>query len=49
MLESLGLPAAVQALLLIGLVLVEAVALYLGYGLIEDRAAPRLFKTIKSN
>ncbi len=49
MLEPLGLPAAVQALLLIGLVLVEAVALYLGYGAIEDRAAPAVFKAIKSN
>ena len=49
MLEPLGLPAAVQALLVIGLVLVEAIVLDLGYGAIEDRAAPAVFTAIKGN
>lgn len=48
MIESLGLSAAVQAALVVGLVLLEAVLLYVGYGYLEDRAAPRVIQTIQN-
>lgn len=49
MIESMGLPPTAQALFTIGLVLAEAVVLYVGYGIVEQRAAPILFETLKSN
>ena len=45
MIESVALPAPVQALLLVGIILVQAVALYAGYGVLERVASP-LIKTI---
>ena len=48
MIESLGLPAWLQAALVVGVVLVEAVLLYVGYGYLEDWAAPRVIETIQN-
>ena len=42
------LPTAAQALLVVIAVLVEAIALYLGYGYLEDQFAPTVLKTIQS-
>jgi hypothetical protein len=42
-----GLPPSAQALLLIGLVLVEAVVFYFGYGLLEELIAPAVFDAIR--
>lgn len=44
MIESL--PTAVQAVLLLVVVLVEAVVLYVGYGYAEEVLAPRIFEKI---
>ena len=49
MIDSIGLSPTPHALAVIALVLVEAVALYIGYGVVENRAAPILFETLKSN
>ena len=46
MIEFALLPTAAQAALVVTLVLVEAIALYLGYGMIEDRVAPRVLDAI---
>ncbi|MFO7926512.1 hypothetical protein [Natronomonas sp.] len=48
MIESLPAPTAVQALLLLVVVLIEAVVLYLGYGYVERLLAPFVIKTIKN-
>ena len=40
MIESVALPAPVQAALLVGVILVQAVALYAGYGVLERVATP---------
>lgn len=48
MIESVPMPTAVQALLLLLVVLVEAVVLYVGYGYVEQALAPRLFDTIEN-
>ena len=42
-----GASPTVAALAVIGLVLVEAALLYVGYGLLEDRLAPVVFKRIR--
>ncbi len=49
MIESVWLSPTVQALSVIGLVLLEAVILYVGYGLVERRTAPILFEALESN
>lgn len=48
MIGGLPVPTAVQALLLLVVVLVEAVVLYVGYGYVEQALAPRLFETIEN-
>jgi len=45
MIESAALSPPVQATLLVGVILVQAVALYAGYGILERVATP-LIKTI---
>ncbi|WP_200840322.1 hypothetical protein [Natrialba sp. INN-245] len=45
MIESVALPAPIQAALLVGVILVQAVALYAGYGVLERVATP-LIETI---
>ncbi|ADD07262.1 uncharacterized protein Nmag_3720 (plasmid) [Natrialba magadii ATCC 43099] len=45
MIESVPFPAPVQATLLVGVILVQAVALYVGYGVLERVAMP-LIETI---
>lgn len=46
MIESVTTSAAVQAALLVGVVLLEAIGLYVGYGIVEKRLAPPVFETI---
>jgi hypothetical protein len=48
MIEIASLPPAVQAGALIGVVLLEAIVLYLGYGLAERAFAEPLLDRIKS-
>jgi hypothetical protein len=48
MIEGLPLPTAIQALLLVATVLVEAVILYVGYGYVEQLAAPTLLEKLES-
>ena len=47
MIDVLALPDYVQAVLLVGLVLVEAVVFYAGYGAVEDVVAPAVIETIE--
>ena len=46
MIEFTAIPTAVQAALLVGVVLVEAIGLYVGYGIVERRVAPAVFEAI---
>jgi len=48
MIDMAALSTEAQAGVLVGAVLVEAVLLYGGYGLLERVAAPPLIKAIKS-
>ena len=48
MIELATLPPSVQATLLVGVVLVEAVVLYVGYGAVERLVAPPLIETIEN-
>lgn len=48
MIETGALPTAVQATLVVALVLVEAVILYVGYGMIEERFGPPVLKAIQN-
>ncbi|AGB17497.1 hypothetical protein Halru_2927 [Halovivax ruber XH-70] len=48
MIELTALSPEVQAAVLVGAVLVEAIVLYGGYGLLERVAAPPVIKAIKS-
>ena len=48
MIEFAALPSAVQAVLLVAVVSVEAVVLYFGYGIVEEHLAPSVFETIES-
>ncbi|MDJ1434833.1 hypothetical protein [Halostagnicola sp. A-GB9-2] len=45
MIESAAFPPPVQATLLVGVILVQAIALYVGYGALERVATP-LIETI---
>jgi hypothetical protein len=47
MIDVIALPDYVQAAILIGVVLAEAVALYAGYGALEDVLAPAIIETIE--
>jgi hypothetical protein len=47
MIESLPIPTAAQALLLVFVVFVEAVLLYVGYGYVEQLAAPAVLEKIE--
>ncbi len=40
MIESVALPASGQATLLVGVILVQAIILYAGYGVLERIATP---------
>ncbi|OYR42086.1 hypothetical protein DJ82_03305 [Halorubrum sp. Ib24] len=42
-----GAPPTVAALVVIGLVLVEAALLYAAYGILEDKLAPTVFNRIQ--
>lgn len=48
MIGSLPVPTAVRALLLLGVVLAEAVVLYVGYGYLEQVVAPVLLGKLES-
>lgn len=43
-----SLPTAVQALIVVTAVLVEAIVLYVGYGYLEERLAPHVIETIEN-
>ncbi|MCL9814536.1 DUF7512 family protein [Natranaeroarchaeum aerophilus] len=47
MIEALALPGYVQAAILVGVVLVEAVVFYVGYGALEDTVAPSVINRIE--
>ncbi len=47
MIEVAALPPAMQAALLVGVVLVEAVALYAGYGVVERSVAPPIIEALE--
>ena len=49
MIDVTPFQATTHAFLLVGLVLFEAVVLYTGYGLVEQRAAPRVLETIEQS
>ncbi|MFW5917577.1 MAG: DUF7512 family protein [Halorubrum sp.] len=42
-----GASPAVAALAVIGVVLLEAAVLYVGYGLLEDKLGPTVFRRIR--
>ena len=48
MIESMPFPTAVQAALLVVVVLIEAVVLYVGYGYVEQLAAPTVLEKIEN-
>lgn len=48
MIEVTSLPPLAQAAALVGVVLVEAIVLYLGYGAIERAVGPRLLERIQN-
>ncbi|SDQ45581.1 DUF7512 family protein [Natronobacterium texcoconense] len=45
---GVALSSPVQATLLVAVVLVEAVGLYVGYGVVERAVAPALIETIEN-
>ena len=47
MIDIATLPTAVQAALVVTLVLIEAIVLYAGYGMIEERIAPPVLEIIE--
>lgn len=49
MIEFAVLPTALQAALVVMLVLVEAIGLYVGYGLLEERIAPSVLDAIANS
>lgn len=49
MIELASLPPSAQAAILVGVVLVEAVVLYVGYGVLERIVAPPLMKSIANS
>ncbi|MEF8779743.1 MAG: hypothetical protein V5A46_03585 [Haloferacaceae archaeon] len=48
MIDALGLPAAAQAAIVVGIVLLEAALLYVGYGYLENWAAPHVIERIQN-
>ncbi len=48
MLAISALPIAVQAALVVTVVLVEAIVLYVGYGIVEERVAPPILGVIEN-
>ena len=48
MIEFAALSSPVQALSLVVLVSIEAIAFYVGYGALEERLAPPLIETIET-
>ena len=48
MIEFTALAPAVQAVLLVVVVFAEAVALYVGYGVVERAVAPSVIETIEN-
>lgn len=47
MLALLEVPPAVQALLVVGIILVEAVVLYVGYGAVERVLTPHVVERLE--
>lgn len=47
MIEALAVPGYVQAAILVGVVLIEAIAFYIGYGALEETIAPTVIETIE--
>ncbi len=47
MIEALAVPGYVQAAILVGVVLIEAVVFYAGYGALEDTVAPTVIDRIE--
>ncbi|AFZ74168.1 DUF7512 family protein [Natronobacterium gregoryi] len=45
---DVALSSPVQATLLVAIVLVEAIGLYVGYGVVERAVAPSLLETIEN-
>lgn len=48
MIELSVLPSALQAVILVGIVLIEAVLLYVGYGKTQELVAPQVLKAIQN-
>ena len=48
MIEIATLPSELQALALVALVFVEALTLYVGYGVVENRVAPPLIERLET-
>ena len=48
MIEIATLPSELQALALVAIVLLEAVVLYVGYGVVENRVAPQLIESLEN-
>jgi hypothetical protein len=48
MIEFAALPTAVRAVSVVGLVLLEALGLYVGYGALEQRIAPPVLNAIRN-
>lgn len=48
MIDFTTLPPVAQAALLVGVVLVEAVVLYVGYGVVERITAPAVLETLET-
>lgn len=48
MIEGVVLPPAAQSAAVLGAVLLEAAALYLGYGAVEQRLAPPVLETLRN-
>lgn len=47
MIDAIAVPGYVQAAILVGVVLIEAVAFYAGYGALEDAVAPAVIETLE--
>ncbi len=47
MIEAITVPVYAQAAIIVGVVLIEAVAFYAGYGALEDVLAPAVIETIE--
>jgi hypothetical protein len=48
MIEFAALPAAIRAVSVVGLVLLESIGLYLGYGALERRIGPPVLDAMRN-